>query len=94
MMNLHSHTGRKWVESDRMIDLLVFDHDGKSIGTIRRLLIERRSGCVEQVVVHTHGHFTLGALDLVLPWSKFGYDTRLPGYRLASGAMENPETEG
>jgi sporulation protein YlmC with PRC-barrel domain len=67
MTNLHSQTGRKWVETDRVIDRLVFDHDGKSIGTIRRLLIDRRSGRVEQVVVHTHGHFSFGALDLELP---------------------------
>jgi sporulation protein YlmC with PRC-barrel domain len=93
MMSLHSQTGRQWIESDRMIDRLVFDDDGKSIGTIRRLLIDRRSGHVDQVVVHTHGHFTFGALDLELPWASLGYDTRLPGYRFARGAMDFPVAE-
>jgi hypothetical protein len=93
-MNLHSQTGRQWIESDRMFDRLVFDHGGKFVGNIRLLLIHRRSGHVEQVIVHTHGHFEFGALELALPWSTFRYDTRLPGYRLARGAKGLAADEG
>lgn len=77
----HSHTGHKWIESDRVMERAVFDHDGEPIGKIKRLLIERRSGVVERVVVIAHGIFGLGAHEYELPWSSLCYDTRLPGYR-------------
>jgi sporulation protein YlmC with PRC-barrel domain len=78
---LHSHTGHKWIESDRIVDRPVYDHDGSPIGKIRCLLIDRRSGQVECVVVHSHGLFGLGSHEYELPWSVLSYDTRLPGYR-------------
>lgn len=87
LMDLHAHTGHRFIESDRMVERLVFDHDGKSLGKITRLLIERRSGRVEQVIVHAHGHFGFGASDFELPWSALLYDTCLPGYRLARGVQ-------
>lgn len=76
-----SRTGHKWIESDRIIERSVFDHDGSPIGKIRCLLIDRRSGCVEFVIVHSHGLFGLGAHEYQLPWGAIAYDTRLPGYR-------------
>jgi len=88
-MNPHSHTGRQWIESDRIVDSLVFDNEGSFVGNIRQLLISRRSGHVEQVVVHAHGRFGFGARDFELPWVAFRYDTRLPGYRLVRGARES-----
>lgn len=77
----HSHTGHKWIESDRIVDRPVFDHDGCAIGKIRCLLIDRRSGSVERIVVHSHGIFGIGAHEYELPWHVVSYDTRLPGYR-------------
>jgi hypothetical protein len=78
---LHSHTGHKWIESDRIVERPVFDHDGCPIGKIRCLLINRLSGQVECVVVHSHGIFGIGAHEYELPWTVLSYDTRLPGYR-------------
>lgn len=94
LMDLHPHTGHRCIESDRMVERLVFDHDGKPLGKITRLLIERRSGHVEQVIVHTHGHFGFGASDFELPWSALLYDTCLPGYRLARGVQVTASKEG
>ena len=78
---IHSHTGHKLIESDRIVERPVFDHDGNPIGKIRCLLIDRRSGHVDSVVVHKHGIFGLGAHEYQLPWDVLSYDTRLPGYR-------------
>jgi sporulation protein YlmC with PRC-barrel domain len=78
---LHSQTGHKCIESDRIVERPVFDHDGLPIGKVRCLLIDRRSGQVEFVVVHSHGLFGLGAHEYELPWGVLAYDTRLPGYR-------------
>jgi sporulation protein YlmC with PRC-barrel domain len=78
---LHSHTGHKWIESDRIVERPVFDHDGCPIGKVRCLMIDRRSGQVEYIVVQSHGLFGLGAHEYELPWSALTYDTRLPGYR-------------
>jgi hypothetical protein len=84
-MSPHSQTGRQWIESGRIFDRLAYDHDGKFVGKIRRLLIHRHSGHVEEVVVHTHGHSEFGALDLALPWSTFRNDTRLQDIASSAG---------
>jgi sporulation protein YlmC with PRC-barrel domain len=82
----YAEAGHKSVGSDRMIYRPVFDHSGNLLGTITRLLIDRRSGHVDQVVVLTHGHFGFGRREVELPWAALGYDMTLPGYRLAPGA--------
>jgi|SRR4051812_8397087 hypothetical protein len=81
MTALHSNTGHRLIDSDRVVDRPVFDHDGAAIGKIRCLLVDRRSGQVERVVVHAHGLLGIGAHEYELPWSVLAYDTRLPGYR-------------
>lgn len=81
MNTLHSNTGHRLIDSDRVVDRPVFDHDGAAIGRIRCLLVDRRSGQVERVVVHAHGLLGIGAREYELPWSVLAYDTRLPGYR-------------
>jgi sporulation protein YlmC with PRC-barrel domain len=80
----HAQTGHAVVESDRIHGCPVFDHDGLYIGRISRLLIGRRTGHVEDVVVHTRGHFGLGQTDFM--FSGIHCNTTR-GYRLIAQAM-------
>ena len=80
-MNRGSQTGHSVVESDRVHGSPVFDHDGVLIGRVSRLLIDRRSGHVLEVVVHTQGRFGFGQKDFEVLWASLHYGTRLTGYR-------------
>ena len=79
--NPRPQTGHLVVESDRIHGCPVFDHDGVYIGRISRLLIGRRTGHIEDVVVHTKGRFGFSQTDVYVQWHSLRYDTRLSGYR-------------
>jgi hypothetical protein len=66
----YAQAAHRSVESDRMIYLPVFDHSANPLGTIMRLLIDRRSGRLDQVVVLTHGHFGSDRCEIELPWAR------------------------
>ena len=67
------------IESDRVEGTAVFDADGKGIGTIKRLLIEKVSGRVVYADMVFGGFLGLGARHHTIPWSKLSYDTGLGG---------------
>jgi sporulation protein YlmC with PRC-barrel domain len=69
------------IESDRVEGTAVYDPNGKHIGTIKRLLIEKVSGRVTYVVMTFGGFLSLGSHEHTIPWDKLRYDTRLGGYR-------------
>lgn len=76
-----SRTGHGMIDSDRIVARPVFDHDGTPIGTIRCLVVDRLSGHVESVCVHSRSVLGIVSHEYLLPWSVLKYDTRLPGYR-------------
>jgi sporulation protein YlmC with PRC-barrel domain len=61
---------RAFIESDRVEGTAIHDSAGKSLGTIKRLIIEKTSGRVAYVVI------SLGAEDEfhAVPWGKLQYD--------------------
>ena len=59
----------------------VYDPSGKSIGSIKRLMIEKVSGRVTYAVMSFGGFLGIGAEEHAVPWSKLTYDTSLGGYR-------------
>ena len=69
------------IESDRVEGTTVYDLEGKAIGTIKRLLIEKVSGRVLYVDMVFGGFLGLGAHHHTIPWGKLSYDTSLGGYR-------------
>ena len=69
------------IESDKIQGTAVYDANGKQIGTIRRLVIEKVSGHVAYAVTSFGGFVGLGAEVHSLPWEQLHYDTGLGGYR-------------
>jgi hypothetical protein len=69
------------IESDRVEGTAVYDPQGRRIGTIKRLLIEKVSGRVVYVDVTFGGFLGLGVHHHTIPWEKLTYDTGLHGYR-------------
>lgn len=69
------------IESDRVEGTAVFNQQGRRIGTIKRLLIEKVSGKVLYVDVTFGGFLGIGVHHRTLPWDKLSYDKALEGYR-------------
>ena len=72
---------RQLIASDRVEGTTVYDAEGRAIGNVKRLMIEKATGQVAYVVI-TFGHFfDLRKESHAIPWSKLSYDTTLHGYR-------------
>ena len=69
------------IESHRVEGTRVYDPQGKRIGTIRHLVIEKVSGRVVYAVMTFGGFFGIRTRPHMIPWEKLRYDTRLHGYR-------------
>jgi sporulation protein YlmC with PRC-barrel domain len=69
------------IESHRVEGTRVYDPNGKVVGTIRHLVIEKVSGRVVYVVMTFGGFLGMGSHPYTIPWEKLRYDTRLHGYR-------------
>ena len=74
-------TGKPLIESDRVEGTTVYGRDGKNIGSIKRLMIEKVSGRVAYAVMSFGGFMGLGEEEHTIPWKKLDYDTSLGGYR-------------
>ena len=76
------HETHDLIASDKVEGTRVYDPSGTDIGTIERLLIEKRSGKVSYAVLSFGGFLGIGHDHYPLPWSKLNYDEQLAGYRV------------
>jgi hypothetical protein len=67
------------IASDKVEGTKVYDPSGEHIGSIERILVEKRSGKVSYAVLSFGG---IGHDHYPLPWSKLNYDESLGGYRV------------
>lgn len=74
-------TGKPMIESDRVEGTTVYDPNGNSIGSIKRLMIEKMSGKVTYGVMSFGGFLGMGEEEHTIPWNKLNYDTSLGGFR-------------
>lgn len=70
------------IGSDKVEGTKVFDMRGEHIGSIKRILVEKRSGKVSYAVLSFGGFLGIGNDYYPLPWSKLNYDESLNGYRV------------
>lgn len=70
------------IASDRVEGTAVYGSDREKIGSVQKLMIEKRGGQVTDVVISAGSFLGMGGELHSLPWSKFDYDTDLGGYRL------------
>lgn len=69
------------IASDKVEGTKVYGSDGKHIGSIERVILEKRSGRVSYAVLAFGGFLGLGENHYPLPWAKLSYDEDLGGYR-------------
>ena len=63
-------TGKPLIESDRVEGTAVYDPQGKHLGSIKRLMIEKISGKVAYAVMSFGGFLGMGEDEHTIPWSK------------------------
>ncbi|MGE9010615.1 PRC-barrel domain-containing protein [Leptospira interrogans] len=75
------------IGSDKVEGTSVFG-DETQIGSIERVMIDKRSGKVSYAVLSFGGFLGIGDDHYPLPWQSLKYDTNLGGYR--TGVTEKP----
>jgi hypothetical protein len=70
------------IGSDKVEGTKVFDRSGEHIGSIERVMLEKRSGKVSYAVLKFGGFLGIGDEHYPLPWSRLDYDEALGGYRV------------
>ena len=70
------------IGSDRVDGTTVYGPDEGKIGSVDKLLIDKRGGNVTDVVISAGGFLGIGDEKHSIPWSKLDYDTNLGGYRI------------
>ncbi|MGV8939722.1 MAG: PRC-barrel domain-containing protein [Allorhizobium sp.] len=70
------------IASDKVEGTKVYGADGERIGSIQRIILEKRGGRVAYAVLSFGGFLGIGDDYYPLPWEKLRYDEDLDGYRL------------
>lgn len=70
------------IASDKVEGTDVYGSDGKHIGSIERIILEKRSGRVAYAVLSFGGFLGIGHDHYPLPWPKLNYDETVSGYRV------------
>lgn len=78
---LQATSANPLIASHRVEGTSIYDPNGKHLGSVRRLMIDRASGRVAYVVMAYGGLHGMGELTHPLPWDALTYDDRLQGYR-------------
>ena len=76
-----SSSSHRLIESDRVEGTMVYGVDGRRLGTVKRLAIDKISGQIAYAVISFGAFFGIGAETHIIPWRKLDYDVRLGGYR-------------
>jgi hypothetical protein len=69
------------IGSDKVEGTSVYGADDTQIGSIERVMIDKRSGKVSYAVLSFGGFLGIGDDHYPLPWASLKYDTNLGGYR-------------
>ena len=70
------------IASDRVEGTAVYDAQGKRIGKVEHLVIDKSGGRVVYAVLSFGGFLGIGANHYPIPWPMLDYDEKLGGYRV------------
>jgi PRC-barrel domain len=69
------------IGSDKVEGTAVYGPDDTKIGSIERVMIDKRTGKVSYAVLSFGGFFGIADDRYPLPWESLKYDTAVEGYR-------------
>jgi len=70
------------IGSDKVEGTYVYRSNGENVGTIQRVMLDKRSGKVAYVVMSFGGFMGIGEDYYPLPWNRLTYNERLGGYEV------------
>jgi sporulation protein YlmC with PRC-barrel domain len=81
MARATAHPNHRCISSNDVQGTEVYGADGKHIGEVDHLIIDKMSGRVAYGVISFGGFMGLGHSHYPIPWSALTYDTQLGGFR-------------
>jgi len=79
-MSLEADETGNLIGSDKVEGTAVYGADNNKIGSIERVMIDKKSGRVSYAVLSFGGFLGIGDDHYPLPWQSLKYDTSLGGY--------------
>jgi hypothetical protein len=80
-MTIENRETHDLIGSDKVEGTNVYGAGDEKIGSIERVMIDKRSGKVSYAVLAFGGFLGMGHEHYPVPWPQLNYDTRLEGYR-------------
>jgi len=77
-----AHGRHDLIGSDRVEGTNIYRSDGKKIGEIERVMIDKISGQVAYAVMGFGGFLGLGEDHYPIPWQRLTYNEKLGGYEV------------
>lgn len=68
------------IAADEVIGSDIFNPDGRKLGRIERIMIDKVSGKALYAIMSFGGFLGIGSAYYPLPWAKLKYDERMGGY--------------
>jgi sporulation protein YlmC with PRC-barrel domain len=78
--NVESKGTSGLIAASRVTGTNVYNKEGKEIGSVQDLMIDKRSGNITYAIISFGGFLGLGTGHYPLPWKAFKYDMGLGGY--------------
>src|ERR687895_2481441 len=82
-MALDANETGNLIGSDKVEGTAVYGADRNKIGSIERVMIDKKSGRVSYAVLSFGGFLGIGDDHYPLPWQSLKYNTELKGYQVA-----------
>ncbi|MDX0451192.1 PRC-barrel domain containing protein [Sinorhizobium medicae] len=82
MVNPDLHESHDLIASDKVVGTTVYDMNGENVGSIERIILEKRGGRVAYAVMSFGGILGIGHEHYPLPWEMLDYDTSLGGFQV------------
>lgn len=82
MVNPDLHESHDLIASDKVVGTTVYDMNGENVGSIERIIPEKRGGRVAYAVMSFGGILGIGHEHYPLPWEMLDYDTSLGGFQV------------
>lgn len=82
MVNPDLHESHDLIASDKVVGTAVYDMNGENVGSIERIILEKRGGRVAYAVMSFGGILGIGHEHYPLPWEMLDYNTGLGGFQV------------
>jgi sporulation protein YlmC with PRC-barrel domain len=82
MADPNLHQSHDLIASDMVVGTAVYDMNGNHIGSIERIILEKRGGRVAYAVMSFGGLLGIGHDHYPLPWEMLDYNTDLGGFQV------------